>query len=125
MDIIVVDDDVEVRGVLCEVLSSKGHHVIVAENGRRAIDLLSIYKVDLIITDIIMPEIEGIEFILRLRQSNIPVISISALSKESIVMEIIASLGIIGFLQKPFANNELLQIVKNVKEGREKQKVAK
>ena len=125
MDVIVVDDDVEVRGVLCEVLSSTGHHVIVAENGKRAIDLLSIYKVDLIITDIIMPELEGIEFILRLRQSNIPVISISALSKESIVMEIMASLGIIGFLQKPFANNDLLRIVNNVKEGLEKQQVAK
>jgi len=124
MDIIVVDDDAEVRGLLCEVLNSKGHNVIVAENGKRAIDLLSIYKVDLIITDIIMPEIEGIEFMLRLRQSNIPVISISALSKESVVMEIMASLGIIGLLQKPFTNNDLLLLVDNVKSGLKNKKVA-
>lgn len=124
MDIIVVDDDVEVRGLLCEVLNSKGHNVIVAENGKRAIDLLSVYKVDLIITDIIMPEIEGIEFMLRLRQSNIPVISISALSKEAVVMEIMASLGIIGLLQKPFTNNDLLLLVDNVKSGLKNKKVA-
>lgn len=124
MDIIVVDDDAEVRGLLCEVLNSKGHNVIVAENGKRAIDLLSVYKVDLIITDIIMPEIEGIEFMLRLRQSNIPVISISALSKEAVVMEIMASLGIIGLLQKPFTNNDLLLLVDNVKSGLKNKKVA-
>lgn len=125
MDIMVVDDEVEVRSMIYDMLESKGHNVIVAENGKRAIDLLAFYKVDLIVTDIIMPEIEGIEVILRLRQSNIPIISISALSKESVVLEIMASLGIVGFLQKPFIKSDLMQLVDNVKEKHEKKELPK
>lgn len=125
MEILVVDDEVEVREMLCEILMSKGHNVVVAENGKRAIDLLAFYKIDLIVTDIIMPEIKGIEFILRLRQSNIPIISISALSKESVVLEFMDSLGIVGILQKPFAKSDLMQLVDNVKEKHEKKELPK
>ena len=125
MDIMVVDDEVEMRSMIYDMLESKGHNVIVAENGKRAIDLLAFYKIDLIVTDIIMPEIKGIEFILRLRQSNIPIISISALSKESVVLEIMDSLGIIGLLQKPFAKSDLMQLIDSVKGKHEKIKLPK
>lgn len=125
MEILVVDDEVEVREMLCEVLTSKGHSVVVAENGKRAIDLLAFYKIDLIVTDIIMPEIKGVEFILRLRQSNIPIISISALSRESVVSEFMDSLGIVGILQKPFTKSDLMQLVDNVKEKHEKKELPK
>ena len=125
MDIMVVDDEVEVRSMIYDMLKSKGHNVIVAENGKRAIDLLAFYKVDIIVTDIIMPEIEGIEFILRLRQSNIPIISISALSKEAVVLEFMDSLGIVGILQKPFAKSDLMQLVDNVKENLDKKQLSK
>ena len=120
MNIIVVEDQKEVRDMLFSLLQEKGHNAILAENGMRAIELLSIYKVDLMITDIVMPKIEGIELILRLRQSNIPVISMSGLSKETVVAELMASLGIIGFLHKPFSNDDLMQIVDNVKESVDK-----
>ena len=125
MDIMVVDDEVEVRSMIYDMLESKGHNVIVAENGKRAIDLLAFYKVDIIVTDIIMPEIEGIEFILRLRQSNIPIISISALSKESVVSEFMDSLGIVDILQKPFIKSDLMQLVDNVKENLDKKQLSK
>ena len=120
MNIIVVEDQKEVRDMLFSLLQEKGHNAILAENGMRAIELLSIYKVDLMITDIVMPKIEGIELILRLRQSNIPVISMSGLSKETVVAELMASLVIIGFLHKPFSNDDLMQIVDNVKESVDK-----
>ena len=116
MNIIVVEDQREVRDMLCSLLQGKGHNVIIAKDGKRAIDLLSIYKVDLMITDIVMPNIEGIELILRLRESNIPVITISGLPRETVVSELIASLGIIGFLHKPFSNDDLMQLVNSVKE---------
>lgn len=117
MNILVVDDHVEMRQMLRDMLESNGHNVIEAENGKKAIDCLVIYKINLIITDIVMPEIEGIEFILRLRQSRIPIISISGLSKETVISEFIASLGIIAFLQKPFENKDIMQLVDNVKES--------
>ncbi len=124
MDILVVDDEAEIRLMLSDMLKSKGHKVIVAENGKKAIDYLMVYKVDLIITDIVMPEIEGIEFILRLRQSKIPIISISGLSRETVVSEFMASLGIVGFLQKPFDTGELLQVVDNIQEGQKEKLLA-
>ena len=114
MDIIVVEDQQEVREMLCALLQKKGHNVIIAENGKRAIDLLSVYNIDLVITDIIMPEIEGIELILRLRESKIPIIPVSVLSKSAIVQELLAALGIIGVLQKPFNNDELVNLVESV-----------
>jgi len=117
MDIMVIDDQEEMRMMLTEMLENKGHKVTAAENGKKAIDLLMIYKVDCIITDIVMPEIEGVEFILRLRQSHIPIISISGLSPETVISEFMASLGVIGFLQKPFKSEEILQLVNNVEEG--------
>jgi len=117
MDIMVIDDQEEMRMMLTEMLENKGHKVTVAENGKKAIDLLMIYKVDCIITDSVMPEIEGVEFILRLRQSHIPIISISGLSPETVISEFMASLGVIGFLQKPFKSEEILQLVNNVEEG--------
>ena len=117
MDILVVDDDADVRLLLSDMLRSKGHKVTTAENGKKAIDYLMVYKVDLIITDIVMPEIEGIELILRLRQSNIPIISMSGLPRETVVSEFMASLGIVGFLQKPFDAADILQVVSNIEES--------
>jgi CheY-like chemotaxis protein len=60
-----------------------------------------------------MPEIDGIELMLRLRQSKIPIISISGLSRESIVTELFVSLGIIGFLQKPFKPSEIVALIES------------
>ena len=114
MEIMVVDDKEDIRNYVTTLLEKKGHRVITAQNGKEAIDNLVVYKVDLIITDIIMPEIEGIEFIMRLRQSNIPIISISGLTKETIISEFIVSLGIVGFLQKPFNSGDLLKLIANV-----------
>ena len=120
MDILLVEDEADVRQLMFDVLQKEGHHVITAKNGKQAIDYLMIYKVELIITDIIMPEIEGIELILRLRQSNIPIIPITALSKESLMTELLASLGIVGYLQKPFVRNDLLALINIVKESHDK-----
>ncbi|MFP4417355.1 MAG: response regulator [Chitinispirillaceae bacterium] len=114
MVIMVVDDHHDTREMLAEVLEQGGHAVIAANNGRNAIDLLTVYRVDVIITDIMMPELEGTEFILRLRQSNIPIISVSGLAQEDVISKIISSLGIRGFLQKPFRPGDILKMIQNV-----------
>ncbi len=116
MEIMIVDDHEDVRTFIKEMLSKNGHNVMTAKNGKEAIDRLVTYKVDLIITDIVMPEIEGVEFILRLRQSNVPIISISGLTKENIISSLLSSLGIVGFLQKPFNKESLMQLITNVQE---------
>lgn len=114
MNILLVEDHIEMREYISDLLAMKNYTVMTAENGKAAIKLLAVYKFDLIITDIIMPEIEGIEFILRLRQSHIPIISISGLSKDTVLTELMSSLGIIGFIQKPFKSTEIVEIVEKV-----------
>jgi CheY-like chemotaxis protein len=114
MKILIVDDHEEVRIMLRDVLQNRGHTLFCAENGNHALDVLANNTVDLIISDIIMPKMEGVEFITRVKQMRIPVISISGLPREVVVAEFFASLGIVGFLQKPFRYTELMQLVENV-----------
>ncbi|MBD3344732.1 MAG: response regulator [Chitinivibrionales bacterium] len=118
MNILIVDDHEEIRQMLREMLQENGYHVFVAENGKQAIDLLGVNKIDLIISDILMPEIEGVEFILRLRQSKIPVIAISGLRREDVVAQFFASIGVVGFLQKPFMVNDVAVLVNNARKTR-------
>ncbi len=61
--ILVVDDDEMFRAMLCETLRDAGYEVLDAENGRDAIKIVSGTKLDLVITDLIMPEKEGLETI--------------------------------------------------------------
>ena len=77
--ILLIDDDVAVRTTLARVLVSDGHLVVTAENGREGLRALEQETIDLVITDIVMPEVDGLEFLLQLRQveSPPPVIIIS------------------------------------------------
>ena len=111
MNILIVDDEPQVRSVMVDVLQGRGHRVFEASTGRQAIELLSVSQVDLIVTDIVMPEIEGVELILRLRQSNIPIVAISGLGREVVVNAFLSTLGIVGFLQKPFAMRGVLELI--------------
>ena len=77
--ILVVDDDAGVRSFLREVLETSGHTVIEAANGREAVEVAAAELVDLVITDIVMPEQEGIETIQTLcrMEPDLPIIAIS------------------------------------------------
>jgi CheY-like chemotaxis protein len=77
--VLVVDDEPEIRTVLRRVLERAGHAVTEAENGRKAVRALSEAPIDLVITDIVMPEQEGMETILQIRRLR-PDIKIIAMS---------------------------------------------
>lgn len=77
--ILVVDDDEIVRAALCGVLSAKGHAVSETESGQSAVHLHRAEPFKLIITDILMPDFDGIEVIRRLRQVD-PGVKIMAVS---------------------------------------------
>ncbi len=114
MNILLIDDDKLVLESLKEILESEGHNVYSALSGHDAIELLSVYKVDLIFTDIVMPGIKGEEIIIRLRHSKIPIVSISGLSKKDVISRLIESLGVKGFLQKPFKAEACLKLIRNL-----------
>ena len=108
-----VDDDEAVRSVLRRGLVRAGYEVREAGEGGAALKLLASAPADLVITDLVMPEMEGIEFILALRKTHpkLPVIAISgggrAVGPDS-YLKIARGCGAVKVLVKPFATEQLL-----------------
>jgi DNA-binding response OmpR family regulator len=114
--ILVIDDDSAVRFTLKRILVREGFEVVDAPDGRKGIELFQLDPPDLVITDIIMPEQEGIETIVVLKNTcpYAPIIAISGggrIGNEDL-LRMAARLGADAILHKPFGEAELLDIVK-------------
>jgi two-component system cell cycle response regulator len=99
-------DDIEAnRTILSHFLEQQGHRVATAENGRQALEMISLHPFDLVLLDVIMPEMDGYEVLQRLKSHDtwrdIPVIMISALDETDSVVRCI-KLGAEDYLPKPF-----------------------
>jgi len=111
-NILVIDDDDLFRTMLVQLLTLDGHHVSIATDGEMGLNLVSKNPPDLIITDILMPKMDGIDFILELarRHISIPVIAVSG-GRRSISAEFnlqsAALLGVKATLSKPFVRDDL------------------
>jgi CheY-like chemotaxis protein len=103
--LLIVDDNEINREVLARQLGRQGHATAVAENGRRALEMARVRKFDLVLLDIMMPEMSGYEVLGHLkadvRLRDIPVIMISALDEVESVVQCI-ELGAEDYLPKPF-----------------------
>jgi sigma-B regulation protein RsbU (phosphoserine phosphatase) len=102
--VLVVDDDGANRDMLSRRLERKGYAVTVAEDGRRAIELVGQRPFDLVLLDVLMPGLSGLEVLRQLRQSHaateLPVIMATALSESGDVVEALR-LGANDFVSKP------------------------
>ncbi|HEX8059503.1 MAG TPA: response regulator, partial [Cyclobacteriaceae bacterium] len=107
--ILIVEDNEEMRYYLKEIL---GGHVATSEahNGRRALEFLKNHKPDLIISDVMMPEMDGYEFLSHLKSSTslraIPVVMLTARAAEEDMLQGL-SLGVDDYIIKPFSAREL------------------
>ena len=103
--ILIVEDEEVVRENLSELLSEKNYCVFLAGNGKEALDILSREKIDLIITDLLMPIMDGMEFIRTIKKDDrtkmIPVIVLSAKPESSILQLCVQNL-IVEYISKPF-----------------------
>ena len=103
--ILVVDDDRVNRMLLAKTLTASGHQVQTAENGREALELLRAGPVDVVLLDIVMPELDGIATLGQIKSDpelrDLPVIMISALDDYESVVQCI-ELGAEDYLPKPF-----------------------
>jgi adenylate cyclase len=103
--ILVVDDNAANRDVLARRLTREGHKVVTAANGASALEIVAGQEFDIILLDLIMPEMSGFEVLRRLkaeeRTSHIPVIVISALDELDTVVRCIEA-GAEDYLTKPF-----------------------
>lgn len=114
--ILIVDDDEQLRNLLSEVLRRAGYEVEVARDGQEALRLYGEQPTDLIVTDLLMPEKEGLEMIRELRRSH-PELRIIAMTGGGAGMDatpLLAIAGVLGawrILHKPFSIEEFLQVV--------------
>ena len=113
--ILVVDDRASNRDVLTTLLGYRGHRVSEATNGADALDKVHTDPPDLIITDLLMPGMDGFEFVRNLRadaeQANTPVIFVTATYLEPEARALADTCGPHHFVTKPFEPTELLEIV--------------
>lgn len=110
--ILVVEDDGQFRQMLLDMLQQDGHQLTSAGNGAEAIKLLATCRPDLIITDILMPGMDGVELIMALSRHDdaTPMIAMSG-GRRSITAEFnlnsAALLGVKATLTKPFSRADL------------------
>jgi DNA-binding response OmpR family regulator len=117
MKILVVDDSKLTLKAIEHNLNVEGYETLVAEDGFRAIEIIQKQKIDLIISDIMMPNISGLAMLNLLKQfyfSNIPVILVSSLDKGDIVLRSLG-LGAIDFITKPIDFKQLFTLIKKYK----------
>lgn len=109
--ILVVDDDT-MNLKRTRMILEKSYNVLLAESGREAIEKVKYEKVDLILLDIAMPIMDGLETFKRMKEADIdiPVIFLTASGYEDDVRTAI-SLGVTNYLKKPFFPDELLKRV--------------
>jgi CheY-like chemotaxis protein len=114
-NILIIDDDQQMRRLLTRILKGGGHAVREAENGRSGIELFRQLRPALVITDIVMPDMEGIETILALRQGNpeLPIIAISG-GSDPLYLTAAGKLGATATLRKPFSSDELIALVEGM-----------
>lgn len=113
MNVLVVDDDKEIVDSISIFLSGEGYKTLKAYDGIEALDILSENEVHLMILDIMMPKLDGIKTLMKLRESrNIPVILLSAKSEDTDkIFGLIA--GADDYVTKPFNPSELMARVKS------------
>jgi putative two-component system response regulator len=112
--VLVVDDETSIRQLLEEGLDTFGYHCTTAVSGKKALEILSDKAIDVVITDIMMPEMNGIELTRRIKQKyKADVIMMTGFVGNYTYEEVIAA-GASDFIQKPFELNEFFIRLKRV-----------
>ncbi|MEW6684903.1 MAG: response regulator [Candidatus Edwardsbacteria bacterium] len=115
--ILIVDDDSRFRKILEFTLKESGYHPSSAENGIKALELMKEKHYDLILADLKMPGMNGIEFLQRVKEinPNIEVVMITAYASISSALEAM-KLGAYDYITKPFKREEILPVIERALE---------
>lgn len=110
--ILVVDDEAFVRQAVAEFLTRHGYDVTAAESGSRALELLSEFQPDLVLLDVFMPEMDGLEVLRRIRQrpERPGVLMVTAAVDTAIARKAI-QYGAWDYITKPFKFDQLVSMV--------------
>ena len=113
--ILVVDDEEKIRQILKEWLELNKYEVLTAANGLEAVGLVNVQPVDLVLLDVVMPEMDGWQVLRRLKSQeatrSIPVIMLTAKGDAAALLSA-QSLGATDHVIKPFQADELLTVIR-------------
>jgi DNA-binding NtrC family response regulator len=116
--ILVIEDDADVLETLAQILEAEGYLPLLAAHGREGYGLFETQEPDLVITDLLMPEQEGLETIIAMRRlrpdAKIIAISGGGLLKNMDFLEMAAKLGATAILPKPFEPDDLVDLVRRL-----------
>jgi putative nucleotidyltransferase with HDIG domain len=117
--ILIADDEEAIREVVSTLLEAQGYHCITVGNGRQALESLSNHPVDLVLSDMVMPEMDGLQLLswLRTHDRDIPVIMVTAMHDVSTALEAMRR-GAYDYILKPFERDQLLMGVRRALEHR-------
>ncbi len=113
--VLIVDDDPDLLRSVARVLEKEGHEVREANDGKSALEMVAEAPPDLIVSDIYMPEMDGIELLARVHADhpNVPMVAMSGgsyMAKEALLRDV-SMLGAVGVLEKPFTVERLVSVV--------------
>jgi CheY-like chemotaxis protein len=110
--ILVVDDNAGVRTAARALLEAAGFQVVEAESGAAALRVLRSERADVVLTDIFMPDTDGIELLYQLRRESpdLPIVAMSGGGKD--VLAVARSFGAAGIVQKPLTRRKLVGAIR-------------
>jgi DNA-binding response OmpR family regulator len=113
--ILVTEDEEELRDLYRRILTGAGYRVLLAPNGRHATQLMRQGSVDLVMTDLLMPEMDGVELIAWLKREGfvVPVLMVSGVNAvfQTDFLSVVRDLGASATLEKPVTSETLLAAV--------------
>ena len=116
---LIVDDQEAYRIFLRDIFERNSYNVLTASGGTQALELAGMNTFDIIVTDMVMPDMEGREFIARLRAggSKVPIVAITGYLDGHACLEAVDKYQVSGVIYKPFAANEVSAVVEQVMQG--------
>jgi len=121
MRILVVDDEKIKRITLADDIAAQGHEVVTAADGAEAIERLAAGRFDVVVTDLKMPKLDGIELLKQIKQgpaADMEVIMMTAYGSIPVAVEAV-KLGAFDFLTKPFRNEDILPLLARIERQRQ------
>jgi CheY-like chemotaxis protein len=116
MRVLVIEDHTDTRELIVEVLADEGYEVVSASNGTHGLNLFKESPVDLVITDLFMPDTDGLQVVMALRSAVPPVkiitISGGGMYGDAASLKTSSMLGATFTLAKPFTPDQLLELVR-------------
>lgn len=113
ISILLVDDDEDIRGAISKLLTLEGYRVVEASNGLEALDAVQSGEIKLILLDIMMPKMDGLSALMKIREkNNLPIIMLSAKSEDSDKV-LGLSMGADDYIGKPYNPQVLLARVRS------------